>query len=108
MNCCVPLIPAGMRSTPMQAVQARAAWYRDFLVEVGGSDVEGIDLRLEPPADIAGHLEFDDDRAKEPSQLITGKTVERHVSLRDSTTLQKGASVAADNTFHVAKVPPGH
>ena len=88
-------------------------------VEVGSSNIEGIELRMVAPADIAGLLEFDDDQAKQmpqPPVRPNGQpgppiNVQRRVSLFDLKTRGSAgiaaAVVSADNAFRLVNVGPG-
>jgi hypothetical protein len=95
-------------------------------LEVGESDIENIELRMLPPEDIKGQLEFDDEMAKpRPPQALPGRqqtpqtapTAQqpqppapmRRIILRDASNMgqMKTADVAEDGSFTLEKVAPG-
>jgi len=69
-------------------------------VEIAGSNIEGIELRLAHSADLPGHLEFDDDKAKQSPQML--------IRLSDSATIAaQEAAVDANGAFVLKNVAPG-
>jgi len=83
-------------------------------VEVAGSNIENIELRVVADSDIPGRLEFEDDEAKQiPREDGPGRFVqERMVTLEgvnESDFGDSAGSVAidADGAFHLKKVPAG-
>jgi hypothetical protein len=73
----------------------------DVEVEVAGSNVEGVEVRLAKSADLPGKLEFDDDEARQnkAKRLVT---FDRILSDGGGT-----AVIEADDTFRLRNVPPG-
>ncbi len=96
-------------------------------VEIGESDVDNIELRMMPPEDVKGQLDFDDEMAKPkpPRQQQTGQPQApqtaptsqqpqppqqmRRIILRDSGNMGqvKMADVAEDGSFTLTKIVPG-
>jgi hypothetical protein len=97
--------------------------------EIGESDMDNIELRILPPEDVKGQVEFDDEMARpKPPQTKTGQPQTpqtapgapsaqqpqgampvRRILLRDSTNMgqMKAADVAEDGSFTFEKVLPG-
>jgi hypothetical protein len=97
--------------------------------EIGDSDAENIELRVLPPEDIKGQLEFDDEMAKprppqqQSGQQSTPQTAPgaatsqqpqaprpmRRITLREPNNMaqMKVADVAEDGSFTLEKVAPG-
>jgi hypothetical protein len=89
-------------------------------VEVTGSSIEGLELRMAPSADLPGRLEFDDEQAKQmpqpppPSQNSQTApppvATQRRIALNQVVGLnQSGSSVAVeqDDTFRLKNFGPG-
>jgi hypothetical protein len=76
----------GMVSAPME-------------IEVGSANLDNLELRVLPLANISGHLEFDDDQVKKP----------RAITLIEygSGKAEAPALVAPDNTFRFGNIPAG-
>jgi hypothetical protein len=77
-------------------------------IEVAGSNIDKLELRVAPDSNIPGRLEFDDDQTKQAA----GKTGEElQVSLSRATAefgdSIDAAAVGTDGTFHLEKVPAG-
>jgi len=70
-------------------------------VQVAGSNIEGIELRLAHTADLPGRLEFDDDKAKQSPQML--------IRLSDPATIaaSESAAVDANGAFVLKNVAPG-
>ncbi len=77
----------GMVSAPME-------------IEVGGANLDNLELRVLPRVTLAGHLEFDDDQVKSTRRAIT-------LNEYGSGSRAASGSVAADNTFELKDVPAG-
>lgn len=84
-------------------------------IDVAGSNIENIELRVVADSDIPGRLEFEDDDAK---QIPRGKGPEQQYIQEKQVSLEtmggsnfgEGASPAAldaDGAFHLKKVPAG-
>jgi hypothetical protein len=89
------------------------------MIEVAGSNIENVEIRILPPVNLAGHLEFDDDQARQipqpPRQIAQPQpsrpryTQQRTVFLSELGTRSMGASpavVGPDDTFTLTNVPP--
>jgi hypothetical protein len=77
-------------------------------IEVAGSNIEGVELRLARIADLAGSLEFDDDQAKQMPK-DAGVRAQRRIRLTELQTNESpnAGAAASDNTFQFRNVPPG-
>ena len=97
----------GLRSAPVE-------------VEVTSSSVEGLELRMAAAADLPGHLEFDDDQAKQmpqsppPSQNSQTPpppvATQRRIAINQIVGLNQSggsATVEQDNTFRIKNISPG-
>lgn len=90
-----------------------SAWWqapgeRDFQTapvdfEVAGSNIDKLSLRLIPPADIAGRLEFQDDGAR-PAKNAPAKVTLVSAGIRGGA---MSADVAADGVFHLEQLRAG-
>jgi hypothetical protein len=82
-------------------------------IEVGGVDIENIELRLIPPFDITGVVRFEDEQARGQGQPQTAATrmPPRRILLQPAggagMYAVQPADVAADDTFTLEKVQPG-
>ena len=80
-------------------------------VEVAGSNIDNIELRVVADSDISGRLEFEDDEARQiPAQSAPGEsTPERMVSLNalNGDSDVQPVPIDAGGTFHLKKVPAG-
>jgi hypothetical protein len=76
-------------------------------IEVAGSNIDGIELRVVPDSVISGRVEFEDDTAKQLS--AKGFPEHRVILVEDGSDLGLGseANLAADGTFRLEKVPAG-
>jgi len=83
-------------------------------IEVAGSNIDGIELRVVPDSDIVGHLEFEDEDARKLPQQNDPENSPEPDPPVGSITLnpasqndESGGSspIAADGTFHLKKVP---
>ena len=74
-------------------------------MEIVGSAVEGVELRIVPPFDIAGRIQFEDDAARAAFQ----EPGERQVMLDalDDTQDNFQADLSADGSFQLQQVQPG-
>ena len=72
-------------------------------IEVAGSNIDDIELRVVPDSDIPGHIEFDDDEARQmphPKPTISLTAVEADNDFPSAPVDETGA-------FHLNKVPSG-
>jgi hypothetical protein len=92
--------------------EIRATWQapggRDFQsvpvpFEVAGADVTKLSLRLIPPADMAGHVEFQDDGAR-PPQSVSAKLILVSVGMRSEAV---NTDIAADGAFGFPQLRAG-
>jgi hypothetical protein len=80
-------------------------------LDMGTSDIQDVELRLVPPFAISGHVEYEDDQAREQSTQVeegTPKQWKRVILLSDvlrSSTLR--APVGDDDSFQLERVDPG-
>jgi hypothetical protein len=80
-------------------------------IDVGTANIDGIELRVVEPLEIAGRIVFEDEQARakaSPPQNAPPEERTMHVMLQplnEGNTLQ--VPVGADSTFHLEKVPPG-
>jgi hypothetical protein len=97
---------------PPGKYEIRAMWQapggRDFQsvpveFEVAGSNIDRLSLRLIPPADIAGHVEFLDDGAK-PAKNVAPKLTLVNTGVHPGAAL---VDIADDGSFHLAQLRAG-
>jgi hypothetical protein len=69
-------------------------------VEVGGANLDNLELRVLPLVTLAGHLEFDDDQVKPSRRAIT-------LNEYGSGARAASGNVAADNSFDLTGIPAG-
>ncbi len=77
-------------------------------IEVAGSNIDNIELRVVPDSDISGRLEFEDDQVKQMIQReLPGSMVQPFQMGAEAGSPDWASRVAADGTFRLEKVPPG-
>lgn len=82
-------------------------------IEVAGSNIEHLELKMVPPSDIPGVLEFDDDQARQPLEPPPGGPKFPPQPLRIGLTpldyggSQQPVEVAPVNTFTMKRLQPG-
>jgi hypothetical protein len=88
-------------------------------IEVAATDIEHVELRMIPPFEISGQLDFDDDGARQMPQMPVRpgqqqSAPKRRVMLgpaEDNSSYSPGSmqqvEVGADDSFTLEKVPPG-
>jgi len=88
-------------------------------IEIAGANLEHLELRMIPPFDIAGHMSFEDEQAREPAKPPAQpgqkappapppepRRVELH-PLQQQTGQSASAVIGADDSFTLQKVQPG-
>jgi hypothetical protein len=75
-------------------------------VDVAGSNIDGIELRVVADSDISGHLEFEDDQVKAAWAKVNGPRAVGLDAVNQFGGLES-ASVGENDTFHLDKVPAG-
>jgi hypothetical protein len=82
-------------------------------LELGTTNIDHVELRLVPPFDISGHVEFEDDQARGASKIVPesslGPMIKEHSAhlwdeLRSQSTQ---AEIGDDDSFKFEKVQPG-
>jgi hypothetical protein len=76
-------------------------------IEVGAANLDNLELKVVPPFDLAGRVQFDDEQAK--AQAPTARQGPRQLFLRPAAAGMSfhQATVADDGTFRLIAVPPG-
>jgi hypothetical protein len=79
-------------------------------LDVGTTDIENVELRLSPPFDLSGHVEYEDDRAREAAKASMeglGRLRNRTLQLSEDFNQGSQADIGDDDAFQLEKVRPG-
>jgi hypothetical protein len=76
-------------------------------IEVGGSNIDGIELRVVPDSNISGRLEFEDDQVKQTIERYLPAPMVQPEQLGAEAGNQLSAQVGKDGTFRLEKAPEG-
>jgi len=95
-------IHAGWRAPNGEEVQTATTE-----IEVAGSNIDGIELRVVPDAVLPGRVEFEDDAARKMSTEGSAEHSVMLVEVADYHVFVSMAPVGADGAFRLEKVPAG-
>jgi hypothetical protein len=80
-------------------------------LELGTTDIDRVELRLVPAFDLSGHVEYEDERAREAAKAVeegVPPDMRRQVFLADPDGSRAAqAEIGDDDSFKLEKVPPG-
>jgi hypothetical protein len=76
-------------------------------IEVAESNLDGIELRVIPDSNIAGRVDFEDDRARQMFAKTRPGPDVTLIAVGDYDNSASTSPIGADGTFHLDKVPAG-